>query len=222
MRHDQAAAVATVVGLVLAASSAQAQSPAVPPPPSPSPVAGARLAVPSLIRYEDAAGDQAGGGGPDIVALTISQPDPASVSIALDFAAAPPLSADAAEGWTDMLMIIGATGSDGVRRLDDGVDADFIMGVHGANLEDGGALLVGDRLDEDAVQVDVAGATLTLTTTRKALGDPDRILFFVAVGRESVRPDEAVEALGDGIPDNGESGPFVHALYWFVPSGGSG
>ena len=92
----------------------------------------------------------------------------------------------------------------------------FVTGVHGVQLQDAvahvapvlahdGAMLPG------AVAVAVDGATLALTFTRESLGDPDRILFFVGVGREG----ETETSGGDECPDGPGEGPMTHAAWTF-------
>jgi len=209
MRTTWVATATITLCLMLAGLSAAAAS---------SPATSPRLVAPALVRYVDAVGDPLGGVGPDIVAVTVSQPDPESVSIAIEFATAPPLGYDVAAGWTDMLMIFIATGPAGIVRMPDGsVDVDYVTGAHGANLEEtlatGAPLNARDDLRMGAVKVAVDDANLTLTLTRTSLGDPERILFALAVGREG----GAEEASGgDAFPEFTETEPITHAAYWFA------
>jgi hypothetical protein len=212
MRKTWAALAAVCLGLPLASVPAGAQS------PGPAASLPAMLATPVLVRYEDPAGDIDGGIGPDIVAVTLSQADPDSVSIAVEFATAPPLGHDLEAGWTDMLLIVGATGPEGVVPLPtEGVDADFATGLHGANLQEsvaqGAPLNIGDRMDEHAVEVTVDGATATLTLTRESLGDPDRIVFLMWTVREGVSDGET--GGGDAFPDNAPEGPYTQVAWTF-------
>jgi hypothetical protein len=64
--------------------------------------------------------------------------------------------------------------------------------------------------------VAVDGDTLTLTVSRESLGDPDRILLVMGVGREG-QGEQATS--GDLFPDNTEAGPITHAAYWFSTEG---
>jgi hypothetical protein len=213
MCTSRAAAAAIPVSLAVALGSipVAAQS----PPP-------ALLAVPVLVRYEDPAGDTVNGLGADIIAVTVRGQDQESVSISVEFAVEPPLTYDLEEGWTDMLMILGDAGPEGVVGTPpEGVDADFVIGIHGANLqetvEEGAPLTsqaCGRGICAGAVAVDVDGATVTLTVTRKDLGDPERILFLMWSFREG--SDEQTSG-GDAFPDQagGEWGPYTHAAYTF-------
>jgi hypothetical protein len=179
------------------------------------------LATPTLVRYEDAIGDTAEGIGPDIVAVTLTAPDPGSVTIAIEFATDPPLTYDQAAGWTDMLMILGGMGPDGVVQLPDGTfDADFATGLHGIGLEqavaEGAPLNLDDVMDPDAVATTVEGSTTTLTLTRASLGDPERILFVMWTVREGVSDGET--GGGDAFPDGGPEGSFLQ-VPWTFPVG---
>jgi hypothetical protein len=191
------------------------------PPVAAQSPAPARLATPVLVRYEDPVGDMADGIGADIVEVTISQPDPASVSIVVEFAADPPLTYSSEEGWTDMLMLLGATGPEGVVPLPgegQGVDADFITGLHGATLqasvEEGAPLVLDGSMDGNPVAVALEGSTVTLTLTRESLGDPERILFWMGTCREYVSGEGSTRG-GDTFPDSPEDGPYTHVAWTF-------
>jgi hypothetical protein len=179
------------------------------------------LATPTLVRYEDPVGDQRDGIGPDIVAVTVSQPDPTSVTIALEFAVAPPLGYDMVERYTDMLVVLFATDPEGLVRVeDDGEWCDFVTAFHGYDLPETvahGAQVWGCQEESPgpggAVAVAVEDATLSLTLTRESLGDPDRILFLASVGREG----ETESSGGDYCPDNPEEGP-ITLVAWTFPT----
>ena len=202
------AAVITALMVVLGAIPVAAQS----PPPL--------LADPTLVRYEDGVGDVEGGPGPDIVAVTVSQPDIASVSIGVEFASEPPISYSTEDDpyWTDMLSVLIGTGAGGVAiGPGGGLQLDFGVGLHGAtlprHLDEGVDLLGGgDRL-ERAVQVTVDGPTLTLTFPRESLGDPERMMFIVFAEREIGN----AEAGGgqDVHPDNDGTEPFNQITWAF-------
>lgn len=215
MRRTWAGFAAVSLCLMLAGFPAEAQS----PPPAQSPPAPV-LASPSLVRYEDPVGDTQDGIGPDIVAVTVSQPDPASVSISVEFAAAPPLGYDVAAGWTDMLMVMIATSPEGVVALPGGgVTADFFTGLHGANLqemvEQGAPLSVAgtEEIEMGAVRVTVDGATTTLTLTRESLGDPERIFFAMGTAQEG--PGDQPTG-GDAFPDSPGEGPHTQVAWTFA------
>lgn len=164
---------------------------------SPSPSAS-----PAVVRYEDPVGDQQGGVGPDIVAITVLQPDAATVGIRIEFAVAPPLGVDTAAGSTDTLVVFMGTQPDAITT---GGDV-FVMGVHGATLEDemasGGHLSApmdgGRELRERVVKVTVDGATATMTLAREIFGNPAKLYFMVAAGREG--PANQTSG-GDTCPD---------------------
>lgn len=144
-------------------------------------------------RYGDPAGDVSGGAGPDIVSVTISQPDSGKVSFAVEFTTDPPLAVDVARGSTDMLMVLLDIGQPATSEQ----DADYAIGVHGANLTQSvreGAPLSAHRKKPDGtwdydlrmgvVAVSVDGRTLTLTLPLDAIGNPDRLRFELGAGRE--------------------------------------
>ena len=150
---------------------------------SPSPAAS-----PAVVRYEDLVGDAEGGVGPDIVAVTVSQPDAARVRFSVEFAAVPPLGVDIAAGTTDTLMVFIGTQPDAITTMKNL----FVTGLHGATLEDevanGTHLSVppdeSRELRERVVKVTVEGATATMTLTREILGNPPKLYFVVGAGRE--------------------------------------
>jgi hypothetical protein len=206
MRRTRAATVAFSVCLAVAIGGLTAAA-------QPSPF----LAEPALVRYEDPAGDVAGGDGPDIIAVTVSQPDPASVNISVEFATVPPLGYDLVARWTDVLGIEIGTGPDGVSATLEGYPVgDRTTGVHGVTLErtvdDGAILLRDDEMLEGAVTVAVDGPTVTLTLTRESLGDPDRMTFVVLAGREVEDGQPGGE---DFFPDHPDIGPFAQAAWTF-------
>jgi hypothetical protein len=181
----------------------------------------AQLATPVLVRYEDPIGDTKDGLGPDIVAVTLAAPDPGSLSIGIEFTTDPPLTYSMEEGWTDMLMILGSTQPAGVVPLpgeDQGVDADFATGLHGATLEEdatqGAPLNVGEQIRRDGVAVSVDGTTVTLTLTRESLGDPERIVFFMGTFREGLFGEEGTSG-GDVFPDASEEGRYTQVAWTF-------
>ena len=83
--------------------------------------------------YSDRAGDVAGGSGPDIVSLKVSNTR-TKVTFALRFAKAPPLRVSAREGWIDMLLIGIDVPPLGPRPITPGGEwrgANFALGTHG-------------------------------------------------------------------------------------------
>lgn len=202
------AAVITSLMIVLGAIPVAAQS-ASPP-----------VAAPTLVRYEDGVGDVEGGPGPDIVAVTVSQPDTASVSIGVEFASEPPISYSTEDDpyWTDMLSILIGTGAGGVASgPGGGLQLDFGVGLHGAtlasHLDEGVDLHGGGDMLEGAVQVTVDGPTLTLTFPRESLGDPERMMFIVVAEREIGNAEEGGGQ--DVYPENDGREPFTQIAWTF-------
>ena len=152
-------------------------------------------------RYEDPAGDVPGGAGPDIVAVTVSQPEGPLVSLSVELASEPPLGYDL-ESWTTDMIWIGLD-TQPVTDIEQG--SEYVIGVHGADLQEAaetGAHLYDSSGDGSAlfwrvVDVAVDGPTVTLTVDRKLIGDPDVMSFFVATIIEG--EEEASQA--DVCPD---------------------
>lgn len=157
---------------------------------------------PAAVRFEDPVGDAEGGVGPDIVAVTVSQPDAATVRFSIEFAAAPPLGVDVAAGTTDALMVLMGTQPDAITTRKNL----FVTGLHGATLQEevanGAHLSVppdeSRELRWGAVKVTVDGATATMTLTREILGNPARLYFTVGAGREGTAGQTSG---GDSCPD---------------------
>jgi hypothetical protein len=153
-------------------------------------------------RYEDAVGDVSGGVGPDIVAVTISEPWESLVSFEVEFATDPSITYDLETMATDSLAI-GLSSRPDARAFD---EFEYMLMVHGATLpqelEIGSALYdstqpVGDEVFWRVVDVAVDGPTVTLTFDWKLVGDPDTLAFFVAATSEG----PAETDVGDVYPD---------------------
>jgi hypothetical protein len=149
-------------------------------------------------RFTDPRGD-ARGSGPDVTAVTLSHTDTA-LTIAVEFANAPPLAFDEDERYTDMLLI-------GIHTDDDldRTDVEFYTGAHGVDLSRAPVVRAGIESPQAKVgtaQIAVDGATLSLTVERSLLDDPDEIAVSVAAGREYV-DEEAAGGGGDGAPATG-------------------
>jgi hypothetical protein len=181
----------------------------------------ALLALPATAfavdRFTDPRGD-ADGGGPDIAAVTLSHTDTV-LTIAVDFASAPPLGYDEREQYTDMLLI-GIHTDDNLSQD----DVEFATGVHGVDLTRGLVVSLGpDHRIVGRAGVTVDGTTVTLKLERAILEDPDEIAVQVAAGREYV-DQEAGAGEGDVAP---ASGPHRYVLTgdgasWLWPLVGSG
>ncbi len=168
-------------------------------------------------RFTDPRGD-AGGNGPDITAVTLSHTD-AVLTIAVDFASAPPLGYDKREQYTDVLLIGIHTDANLSQN-----DVEFWTGVHGVDLAH--AIVVRGAPTRGIVgtaDVAVAGTTVTIKIQRALLGDPSEVAVMVAAGRESVN--EQAGGGGDMAP---ASGAFSYQLAtggtpsWLWPVVGSG
>jgi hypothetical protein len=140
-------------------------------------------------RYEDPVGDVPGGIGPDIVAVTISEPWESLVSFKVEFATDPPITYDLETMSTDQLTI-GLSPRPGAVAFE---EFEYMLMVHGATMsqevETGAALYDSTRPEGDevfwrVVDVDVDGPTMTLTLDWKLVGDPDTLAFFVGASTE--------------------------------------
>lgn len=160
-------------------------------------------------RFADPIGDVAGGRGPDIVSVIVSEPGTGKISFAVEFTGDRPLGVDVGQGSTDMLMVLLDTGEPAASEQ----DADYAFGVHGANLAGSvseGAPLSAPRKRPDGswdyglrmgvVAVAVEAKTITLTLPLDAIGNPNRLRFELGTGREG--PDGA-SAGGDSCPEHG-------------------
>lgn len=168
--------------------------------------------------FTDPRGDSTG--GPDITSVTLSHTD-STLTIAVEFASAPPLAFSESDGYTDMLLVGIHTDDDPSRD-----DVEFWTGVHGVNLTR--AMVVrgepSERGPVGTADVTVSGSTVALELERGLLGDPDEIAVTVAAGRESVA-DDAAGGGGDEAP---ATGPFTYVLdaggtpSWLWPVVGAG
>ena len=154
-------------------------------------------------RFTDPRGD-AGGVGPDVTAVTLSHTDTA-LTIAVEFANAPPLAFDEDERYTDMLLI-------GIHTDDDlgRTDVEFYTGAHGVDLTRAPVVRAGSespRAQAGTAAVDVDGATLEVTVERSLLDDPEEVAVSDAAGRDYVGEDAA--GGGDEAP---AAGAFRHSL----------
>ena len=155
-------------------------------------------------RFTDPQGD-ARGGGPDVTAVTLSHTDTA-VTVAVEFANAPPLAFDEDGHYTDMLLI-------GIHTDDDlgRTDVEFYTGAHGADLSRAPVVRAGSesrRAPAGTATLAVNGATLSLTVERSLLDDPEEIAVAVAAGREYV--DEGTA--GGGGDEAPATGAFRYSL----------
>ena len=137
--------------------------------------------------YPDPAGDVAGGSGPDIVSITVSNTD-ASITFRVRFANTPPLRVSARQQWVDMLLIgIDAPplGPGPVTPGGEWRGANFALGTHGPS-RTGQLVRLGKSSRRIATfKIVTRGATLTFSIPRRALGSPKWFTFTTAAARET-------------------------------------
>lgn len=163
-------------------------------------------------RYEDAVGDVVGS-APDIVAVTVSEPEGEStIRFDIEFTNEPPLSTGM-ETWTDVLFLIMSADAD----VDDrGILSGelYSTGTHGVTLEsqlDSGALLnTPETMYWYVVDLDTDGPVLAFTLDRQLLSNPLDLYWQVLVGVEREEEGQG-EAEGDLYPDEGEP-PAVYRI----------
>lgn len=148
-------------------------------------------------RCEDAVGD-ADGDSPDIVAVTVSEPEwEPTIRFEIELAPERPFGTDM-ETWTDTIFIIM---SDKPTTDERGILAGdhYTTGTHGVTLpmqEQTGAFLVTENdMYYYVVDVDAAGPVLSFTLDRKLIGSPLDLYFQVLLG---VEREEQMKHGGDG------------------------
>lgn len=159
--------------------------------------------------YRDAVADVTAG-TPDLTAVRISS-DARQVHLAFSFASAPPLSASAEAGWTDMLLMGIDVPPIGAPPTPSGwMGLDYALGMHGvddravfrdmqASIGRGGGTGMPPVLR--TLRSSVSGREITIDLPRALIGEPDYFDFNVAVGREGA--DEGAGGGGDVIPAEG-------------------
>ncbi len=162
-------------------------------------------------RYEDAVGD-ATGDSPDIVAVTVSEPDEGPlIRFAIELTPERPFGTDL-ETWTDTVFIIMSseptTDDRGILTGDH-----YTTGTHGVTLamqEQTGAFLVTEAdMYYYVVDVDATGPVLTFTFDHKLIDSPLDLYWQVLLGVE--RDDSAEgEMEGDIYPEEGEPPAHYH------------
>lgn len=149
--------------------------------------------------YGDPVGDVGGSAGPDLASISVSNTQKA-ITFRFRFAKAPPLRVSQKEKWVDMLLVLVDVPPFGMRKLPSGyIGADYYLGTHGPSTT--GSLVRAKTRTRVAIPARTVGATLTLTTTRRQLGDPARFRFVVAAGRET--EDEDSDGRADFAPATG-------------------
>ncbi len=147
-------------------------------------------------RYEDAVGD-ALGDAPDIVAVTVGEPEGPVLSFAVEFANEPPLGADDAD--SDILWIALDTTPEVTFPELDGYAIATLGSTLPRDLEAGSHLLVQNELYWGVVDVAVDGRTVTFRLDRKLLGEPTELYFrvYAAAMHGSLYTDETDQFPGE-------------------------
>jgi len=184
------------------------------------PADSAAVALPALVRYDDAAGDAGAVPGPDILSVTLTRTGPATVDVAVTFAGDPPLAWDEDAGWMETLMVLIGTDPLGIHRDPVlGPDAEYVTGVHAIDPLIGHAPMLAhmdagpgeERFIEGAVTAATAGSTVTLRLDATTLGDPGTIFLFLVTGREA---SEGGGTDSDVLPDQATGSTTVIAIPW--------
>lgn len=150
----------------------------------PAAVCGAAQAAKT---YPDPAGDVKDGGGPDVVAVTLSN-TASTLSFHVRFASAPPLRLSTHERWVDMLLIGIDAPPLGPPPSTPGGEwpgAEYALGTHGPS-ETGQLVRLGEKhaAPPRRFKVVTHGRTLSLSIPRRALGSPRWFTFNIAAARE--------------------------------------
>ena len=126
--------------------------------------------------FEDAGGD-ALGDAPDLVAVTVSEPEGPLLSFRIEFASEVRLEADGA--GMDILWLALDTDPEVTFPELDGYSMASVGAMLPGELETGGHLLAGNDLYWRVVDLALDGAAITFSVDRKLLGDPDGLYFRV-------------------------------------------
>lgn len=167
-------------------------------------LSGSALAA---VGYPDKVGDVKGGAGPDLAAVTVSHTK-THVTFRFRFTTAPPLRASTSQGWVDMLLVgIDVPPLRTWPRVDgEWLNVDFAAGTHGPS---GTGVLsdVAKRKVAARFPVAISGSTVSFSIPRRALRDPGRFTFRVAVARELAEGEA-----GGGVDYAPASGAFRYTL----------
>jgi hypothetical protein len=169
-------------------------------------IAGATAALAAAATFPDPVGDVEGGAGPDLTSVSVANTRTV-VTFRVRFAKAPPLRVSASGRWIDMLLI----GIDvPPRGLRPGIygwsGADYAAGLHGT--EKTGVMVKAPSAKAPnwtkvaTFKVDTHGRTVSLSISRRKLGNPSAFDFVVTVGRE-VLDENAAEGGADSSPSRG-------------------
>ena len=155
-------------------------------------------------RYEDAVGD-ATGDAPDIVAVTVSEPEGES-TIRFDIELAPGrLFGSDMETWTDVLFLAMSPSGEVDERGILQNEQTYLTGTHGVTLEmqraAGAVLATPEGMYENLVDFDDVDGTLSFAVEREMVGDPFDLYFQVLLGVEREGAEEAAEMEGDAYPE---------------------
>ncbi len=127
-------------------------------------------------RYEDAVGD-AVGDAPDIIAVTVGEPEGPLLSFSVELDSEPPIGAD--DTHSDMLAIALDTVPEVTFPELDGYSIMALGATLPADLEEGSHLLAGNELYWHVVDIETEGPAVTFRVDRKLLGDPAELYFRV-------------------------------------------
>ena len=155
-------------------------------------------------RYQDAVGD-ATGDSPDIVAVTVSEPEGES-TIRFDIELAPGrLFGSDMETWTDVLFLAMSPSGEVDERGILQNEETYLTGTHGVTLEmqreAGAVLATPEDMYENLVGFDDIDGTLSFAVEREMIGDPFDLYFQVLLGVERDGAGEAEEMEGDAYPE---------------------
>lgn len=150
----------------------------------------------SSVWYRDPRGDVKGGPGPDVTFVRATD-RAGRISFRVVFTKAPPLSASAEQGFTDMLIVMIWT----TARIRAN-QPNYWLVVHGADL---GRVTLVNGLTKRKVRLGPAAVskkTVILSLDADRIGDPRTVRFSVGAGREM---NEGTGGGGDSAPDRGTS-----------------
>ena len=157
-------------------------------------------------RYEDAIGD-ATGDSPDIVAVTVSEPEGES-TIRFDIELAPGrLFGSDMETWTDVVLLAMSPSSEVDERGILQNEQTYLTGAHGVTLEmqreSGAVLATPEDMYEDLVGFDDTDGTLSFAVEPEpeVIEDISDFYFQILLG---VEREGSEETEGDAYPEIGE------------------
>ena len=143
--------------------------------------------------------------GPDIRSVAVSD-DATDVRFRVRFASPPPLKSNATEGWTDVLLIgIDVPPIGPAPKPNEWRGVDYVLGMHGDQAEMRFRSMKASGPQLTRLPVTVTGPVIEFAVARTQLGNPARLTFNVAAGREGGPATNA----GDMLP---ATGTFTYTL----------